>query len=145
MEGIVVYRVPYADTDQMGFVYYGNYLVFFERARNELMRALGFTYRELEAQGVGLPVIEAHVKYHLPARYDDLLTICARLEEVSGVRLKVACQVLRGGQLLVEGWTWHAFLSLKTGRPVRVPPIMQEKLRQAFAPPENMGENPAQH
>lgn len=119
--GIVQYRVPYADTDQMGFVYYGNYLTYFERARNELMRANGFTYKELEAFGVGLPVVEANVKYSRPARYDDELVIIATLEEIGGVRLKVACQVKRGDELLASGWTQHCFIDLKNGRPVRAP------------------------
>ena len=130
MDAAITYRVPYADTDQMGFVYYGNYLVFFERARNELMRSLGFTYRELESLGVGLPVIEASLKYHAHAQYDDLLTIHAWVAEFAGIRVKVGCQVLREDKLLVEGWTRHAFMDLKTGRPARVPLIMQEKLRQ---------------
>ena len=65
------YRVPYADTDQMGVVYYGNYLTIFERARNELMRACGYTYRECEAEGWMLPVTHAEVDYKRPARYDD--------------------------------------------------------------------------
>ena len=128
-QGILQYRVPYADTDQMGFVYYGNYLTYFERARNELMRANGFTYKELEALGVGLPVIEANAKYHRPAKYDDELTICATLEEIGGVRLKVACQVKRGDELLTEGWTRHCFIDLKTGRPVRAP----EQLLEVFS------------
>ena len=127
-EGILQYRVPYADTDQMGYVYYGNYLTYFERARNEFMRAWGFTYRELEALGVGLPVIEANVKYHAPARYDDLLTIRAQLAEAKGIRLRVACQVLREGVLLAEGWTMHVFIDLKTGRPVRPPEAMATRL-----------------
>ena len=71
----IEYRVPYADTDQMGVVYYGNYLTLFERARNELMRGSGFTYARMETEGGAmLPVVEAHVDYHAPARYDDLLT-----------------------------------------------------------------------
>ncbi|MGN0866412.1 MAG: acyl-CoA thioesterase [Oligosphaeraceae bacterium] len=137
MDATITYRVPYADTDQMGFVYYGNYLVFFERARNELMRTLGFTYRELEGLGVGLPVIEASLKYHVHAQYDDLLTIRARVAEYTGIRVKVECQVLRDDKLLVEGWTRHAFMDLKTGRPARVPAIMQEKLRQLTAEQES--------
>ena len=72
------YRVPYADTDQMGYVYYANYFIYFERGRNELMRAMNFTYKELEDMGIGLPVIEAHSNYRSPARYDDLLTVEAR-------------------------------------------------------------------
>ena len=70
------YRVPYADTDMMGYVYYGNYLTLFERSRNELMRETGFTYARMETEGGAmLPVVEAHVDYHAPARYDDLLAV----------------------------------------------------------------------
>lgn len=128
-DGFVHYRVPYADTDQMGFVYYGNYLVYFERARNELMRANGFTYKELEAFGIGLPVLEANVKYHRPAKYDDELCIVAHLEEIGGVRMKVTCQVKCGDVLLAEGWTRHCCIDLKTGRPVRPP----EQILEVFA------------
>ena len=77
------YRVPYADTDMMGYVYYGNYLTLFERSRNELMRATGYTYAEMEKEGGAmLPVVEAHVDYHAPARYDDLLTVRFRVGDV---------------------------------------------------------------
>jgi len=92
------YRVPYADTDQMGVVYYGNYLTFFERARNELMRACGFTYRECEASGFMLPVIHAEVDYRSPARYDDLLEISAFVRAQRGVRLEIGCEVRRKGE-----------------------------------------------
>lgn len=115
----VDYRVPYADTDQMGFVYYGNYLTYFERSRNELMRAAGFTYKELEALGVGLPVIEAKVNYHSPAKYDDLIRIVADCEFKGGIRLQVNCHVYNGEVLLAEGYTIHAFMNLSTGRPMR--------------------------
>ena len=71
------YRVPYADTDQMGVVYYGNYLTIFERARNELMRACGYTYRECEAEGWALPVTHTEGDNKRPARYDDLLEVPA--------------------------------------------------------------------
>ena len=78
MKKIVMdYRVPYADTDQMGVVYYGNYLTLFERARNELMRACGYTYSECEAEGWMLPVIHTEVDYKSPAHYDDLLEVTA--------------------------------------------------------------------
>jgi len=115
----VEYRVPYADTDQMGFVYYANYLEFFERGRNELMRSMGFTYKELEAMGIGLPVVEASVKYIKPARYDDLLCIEASCDWSKGIRLQVNCRVLCGEQLLAQGFTIHAFMDLNTGKPVR--------------------------
>ncbi len=113
------YRVPYADTDQMHVVYYANYLTFFERGRNELMRACGITYRELEAGGHALPVLEAHVQYHAPATYDDLLEITAWCDSFKGVRLRIACEVRRVGRLLAEGYTVHAYVDSQTLRPVR--------------------------
>ena len=111
------YRVPYADTDMMGVVYYGNYLTLFERARNELMRARGPTYAQMEADGLMLPVVEAHVDYRAPARYDDLLEVAAWLAEVRSVRCKVCCAVLRGDELLASGWTVHACVDARTRLP----------------------------
>ena len=98
------YRVSYGDTDQMGVVYYGNYLEFFERARTEMLRSAGLPYAELERRGWFLMVIEAHCRYHAPARYDDLLTFRSGVAEVSRVRIKIVTQVLRDGQLLAEGY-----------------------------------------
>ena len=124
------YRVPYADTDQMGVVYYGNYLTIFERARNELMRACGYTYRECEAEGFMLPVIHAEVDYKSPAKYDDLLDVTAFVQLQKGVRLEIACEVRRKGedQLLASGFTRHCFVSTETFRPVPPP----ERLIQAM-------------
>ena len=118
------YRVPYADTDQMRVVYYANYLTLFERARNELMRACGITYRELESGGFALPVLEAHVQYHAPATYDDLLELTAWCSEFKGVRLKISCEIRRDGKLLAEGHTVHAHVDSKTLRPVRPSPAL---------------------
>ena len=115
------YRVPYADTDQMGVVYYGNYLTIFERARNELMRACGYTYRECEAEGWMLPVTHAEVDYKRPARYDDLLEVTAWCRAHKGVRLEIACEVKVGGELLVSGVTRPCFVSTKTFRPIPPP------------------------
>ena len=122
------YRVPYADTDQMGYVYYANYYIYFERGRNELMRAMGFTYKELEDMGIGLPVIESHANYRMPGRYDDLLTIEAELAEFRRLHLMVACKVLRDGALLASGYTRHAFIDMKTGRPMRIPDEVRRRL-----------------
>lgn len=120
---VMEYRVPYADTDQMGVVYYGNYLTIFERARNELMRACGYTYRECEAEGFMLPVIHAEVDYKSPAKYDDLLDVTAFVQLQKGVRLEIACEVRRKGedQLLASGFTRHCFVSTETFRPVPPP------------------------
>ncbi len=116
------YRVPYADTDMMGVVYYGNYLTIFERARNELMRRTGYTYKKCEEDGFALPVIHAEVDYKSPARYDDLLEVDCTCESFRGVRLKIACTVRRGAEVLAKGFTEHCFVSLATRRPVPPPP-----------------------
>lgn len=117
------YRVPYADTDQMGCVYYANFLVYFERSRNEVLRSLGLTYREMEEDGLMLPVVEAHCHYLQPALYDDLLEIRGWFEPASRTRVKACCEVRRGDTLLAEGYTVHACISRDTRRPVRLPAI----------------------
>ena len=117
----IQYRVPYADTDMMGVVYYANYLTLFERCRNELMRITGTTYQEMENEGAMLPVVEAHVDYKRPAKYDDLLTITGWMEQASGVKIKIRCIIERGEELLASGYTVHACISTKTLRPLRVP------------------------
>ena len=128
---VIEYRVPYADTDQMGVVYYGNYLTLFERARNELMRSIGYTYKECEAEGWALPVTHAEVDYRRPARYDDLLEVSATVSSQKGVRIVISCEVRRKGEqeLLVSGFTRHAFVSTSTFRPIPPP----ERLLAAMA------------
>ena len=120
---VTEYRVPYADTDQMGVVYYGNYLTLFERARNELMRACGYTYRDCEAEGWMLPVVHAEVDYRRPAKYDDLLEVSAWVRLLKGVRIEIACEVRRKGEeeLLAAGYTRHVFVSAKDFRPCPPP------------------------
>ena len=120
---VIEYRVPYADTDMMGVVYYGNYLTMFERARNELMRSCGLTYKECEAEGWGLPVTHAECDYRGSARYDDLLEISAWVQSQKGVRVEIACEIRRKGEdnVLVRGFTRHAFVDLKTFRPCPPP------------------------
>jgi acyl-CoA thioester hydrolase len=98
------YRVPYADTDQMGVVYYANYLVYFERSRTEMLRDAGVPYSKLEKDGLFLPVSEAYCKYVSPAHYDELLTFTSNVEEIKGVRMKIASEVLRGETLLARGY-----------------------------------------
>jgi acyl-CoA thioester hydrolase len=97
------YRVPYADTDQMGVVYYANYLEYFERSRTEMFRAVGLPYSELEKMGYYLPVSEAACKYHGSARYDDLLTFRSYVAEISRVKVTIHSEVLRDGKVLVSG------------------------------------------
>ena len=115
-------RVRYADTDQMGVVYHANYFVWFEVGRTDLLRAAGWTYREMEAEGLSLPVIEAHCDYKQPARYDDELDVRTTGELMSPVRVAFSYEVVRpaDGELLATGRTVHATLD-RTGRPSRLP------------------------
>ena len=101
---LMQYRVPYADTDQMGVVYYANYLVYFERSRTEMLRDAGLPYSTLEKEGVFLPVSEAYCKYLAPAHYDELLTFKSYVEEIKGVRIKMASEILRGADVLARGY-----------------------------------------
>ena len=116
-------RVRYAETDQMGVVYHANYFVWFEVGRTDLLRQAGWTYRELEADGVGLPVIEAHCEYRHPASYDDELEVRTNGTLVSPVRVEFQYEVVRSsdGAALVTGRTVHAGVG-EDGRPCRLPP-----------------------
>lgn len=120
---VMEYRVPYADTDQMGVVYYANYLVLFERARNELMRENGYTYKRCEEEGWMLPVVHAELDYKKPAKYDDLLEVTVYVSAQKGVRIEIACEVRRKGEseILVKGFTRHCFVSTETFRPIPPP------------------------
>ncbi len=130
---VVSHRVIYGDTDGMGVVYYGNYMRFFEIARNELVRARGGLYRELEAEGFFLPVTDVEARYRQPARYDDVLHLAVRTEELGVARVRFAYRITRAtdGALLVTGATTHACVARETGRPVRLP----EAVRRWATPP----------
>ena len=128
----VGYRVPYADTDQMRVVYYGNFLVYFEMARNQLLRVIGMPYREIEARGFALPVLEAHITYRSAARYDDELDLRGWVGWVKPVRLQIHCAVHCGGVLLAEGHTVHACVDLATLKPMRLPEDLASLLRAAM-------------
>lgn len=117
-------RVPYAHTDQMRFVYYANYLVYFEMARAEMLREAGLPYGELETQGIFLPVVEAHCDYKAPAHFDDRLEIVSRCQ-IKGVRLRVEYKVFRGEELIVTGHTVHACVS-KELKIIRPPACLQK-------------------
>ena len=123
-------RVRYAETDKMGVVYYANYFIWFEVARADLLRSLGWTYREMEHAGVSLPVIEAHCEYHRPARYDDELDVNAEGRLVSPVRMEFRYEVVRreDSAVAASGHTVHAAIDPR-GRPCRLP----ERIREVFA------------
>ncbi len=123
-------RITYADTDQMGVVYYSNYLVFFEQGRTELMRHLGVRYKDLEeTEKVGLPVTEANCRYRAPARYDDLICVRTKIKRIGGVHMEFEYEVVNKetGQTLVEGFTRHVFVNEKW-KPTPVPKSLLAKL-----------------
>jgi len=123
-------RVRYAETDKMGVVYYANYLVWFEVARADLLRSLGWSYREMELAGISLPVIEAQCQYLRPARYDDEIEVKTEGRMLSPVRMEFQYQVIRKEDRTVaaEGKTVHAALD-SSGKPCRLPP----RVREVFA------------
>jgi acyl-CoA thioester hydrolase len=122
-------RVIYGDTDQMGVVYYANYLRFFEAGRTEFLRAKGARYRDVEEQyRLLLPVTEAHVDYRASARYDDLLTVETSLTALRRVSARFDYRVIREGTLLASGHTVHACLD-PSGRIQRMPEELGRLLR----------------
>lgn len=116
-------RPRYEETDQMGVVYHGNYLTYFEVGRSEFFRSLGYSYRELEEEGIVFPVIHATCRYLIPAKYDDELHIRTRIVQLKGVRIKLNYEVIRIEDdkevILVTGMTEHAFVN-KELKPIRL-------------------------
>ena len=123
--------VRYAETDMMGVVYHGSYLPWFEVGRTDLMKQYGLPYRQLEAEGYFLPVLEVGARYLKPARYDDTITIVTTLREKPLLRIKLEYEVRRGDELLATGFTLHAFID-RAGKPVRPPASFQEKMNAVF-------------
>lgn len=127
-------RVRYAETDQMGYVYHGNYAAYFEVARTESFRQLGIRYKDLESEGVGMPVGELRTRFRRPARYDDLLTVRLLLKQpAEGSRVLFEYEIYNEAQqLLTEGHTLMVFVNTTTGRPVPVPASILERLAPYF-------------
>jgi len=123
-------RVRYAETDNMGVVYYANYFVWFEVGRTDLLRESGWTYRDMEREGFALPVIEAHCAYRESAKYDDEIEVRTNGTLLSPVRVQFTYEVVRiaDGAMLATGTTVHATLD-RAGRPCRLP----ARVRTLFA------------
>ncbi len=126
-------RVRYAETDRMGYVYYGNYPTYFEVGRVEWLRALGLSYKELEDSGTMLPVLNLNVKYIRPARYDELLTLITRVEKWPGTRLEFHHEVLGPtGERLTLATVELVFAHTDTGRPKNAPDSVLNAMRPYF-------------
>lgn len=126
-------RSRYSETDQMGYVYYGRYLEYFEVARTEMIRSVGFPYRKLEEQGIMLPVVESHVKYKAPLFYDDEITIQIQLFDMPAVKLETYYKMFthRSDQLHAAGKVALCFMDGMTRKPCRAPESFLSRLQEA--------------
>ncbi len=120
-------RVRYAETDQMGYVYYGHYAMYYEVGRADAMRQLGFTYRDLEEMGIMMPVLDSKIRYLKPARYDELLTIKVIIPVMPAVKMNFTYEITNEkGELINHGETTLAFINMENGRPRRLPDVMKK-------------------
>ena len=126
-------RVRYAETDMMGYVYYGNYASYFEVARVESIRQLGFSYRKMEDEGIALPVLDFSIKYFKPAFYDDELTIETTVTELPKARIHFTYQTFNAeGLLLNEAKTTLVFFNKNTMKPCLAPADFTEAMKKYF-------------
>ncbi|HVI49115.1 MAG TPA: thioesterase family protein [Chitinophaga sp.] len=127
-------RVRYGETDQMGYLYYGNYALYYEVGRAEAIRELGFTYKELEEQGVMMPVAELNVKYYRPAYYDNLITVKTILKEMpKSSRIQFHSELYNEkGELLNVGVTTLVFIGVDTRQKAGLPDALKERLEPFF-------------
>lgn len=128
-----VLRTRYAETDQMGVVYYGNYPQYLELGRVEWLRSIGFTYKAMEEEGVMMPVVSLQIQYKKPALYDELITIRTKLKELPSTKIEFDYEILNErGELLSTANTILVFVDAKTFRPVRclekVLKLIEEKM-----------------
>jgi acyl-CoA thioester hydrolase len=123
-------RVNYKDTDQMGIVHHSNYIVYYEMARIEALRAWGMPYSEMEKSGIISPILEVGSKYIYPAHFDEVLTVRVIVEEIPMVRFKVRYELYNEeGRLINTGHTWLGFLDATTRRPCRAPQYFVDRLK----------------
>ena len=121
-EHIEQIRVRYSETDQMGVVYHGNYLPYFEIGRVEWLRNKGISYKSLEDNNIGLPIASLTLNYKKSARYDDLLSVKTKLKSYNGVKIEFECEIINEqNELLTTATFLLVFIDLKTGRPIMPP------------------------
>ncbi len=126
-------RVRYAETDQMGYVYYGNYATYYEVGRVEALRKIGLSYKELEKRGVMMPVLDSQSKFLKPGKYDELLTIKVKIPEKPRARILFEYDIHNeSGVLIHQGKTTLVFVNMDSGRPVRTPKELENLLIPFF-------------
>jgi acyl-CoA thioester hydrolase len=124
-------RVRFAETDAQGIVHNSNYFVWFEVARVEYLERYAGGYQKLRDLGVEAVVLETHIRYLEPARFDERLRVHARCLDVKGARFRYEYAIERGGDVIADGWTAHATVDARTMRPTRVPSWLQEAIASA--------------
>ena len=125
-------RTRYAETDQMGVVYYGNYPQYLELGRVEWLRAIGLTFKEMEAEGIMMPVVSLQIQYKKPALYDELITIRTKLKDLPSTKIEFDYEILNEkGELLSTANTILVFVDAKTFRPIRCPEKVLDLIRGA--------------
>ena len=124
MTGEITIRVRYAETDRMGLLHHANYLVYFEQARTELLRSMGYTYKDLEDGGHLLVLTKFEVRYRSPARYDDLLTIRTTVQRTTAVRIDHRYEVFCENRLVAEATSTLACVD-RDGRPQALPDFLR--------------------
>lgn len=122
LESKVDVRVRYSETDQMGVVYHGNYVPYFEIGRVEWLRNKGISYKELEESGIALPIVSMHLNYKKPARYDDLLTVITKFKSHSSVKIEFDCEIRNEkDELLTTAHFILVFVDINLGKPIAPP------------------------
>ncbi|MCH6258021.1 acyl-CoA thioesterase [Puniceicoccaceae bacterium K14] len=120
IESVSKITVRYAETDAMGIVYHANYMPWLEIGRTQLLKEIGFPYKQLEEDNLLLPVLEINLKYKRPAKYDDEITVITQFKEKPLVKIHLDYQVKRGEELLATGYSVHAFMN-RDGQPLKAP------------------------
>ncbi|MBP8791819.1 MAG: acyl-CoA thioesterase [Lutibacter sp.] len=133
LSNIIKIRVRYSETDQMQFVYYGNYAQYFEIGRTEWLRKFGITYKSMEESGIMLPVISLNTNFHKPGKYDDLLSLKTTLTKIPTAKIEFDYEIKNEeGELLTTGNTTLVFVNMKTNRPTRIPDYILSKIKSAI-------------
>ncbi len=126
----ISFHVRYAETDQMGYVYYGNYAQYLEMGRVAWLRSLGISYKTMEEEGVMLPVVSMQIDFKKPALYDDLLTVKSKLKKIPSVKIEFDYEIFNEkNELLVTANTVMAFIDMKTKRPTACPDYVLKKFK----------------
>jgi len=126
----IQFRVRYGETDQMGIVYHGNYAQYFEMGRTEWLRKMGFSYKQMEADGIMLPVISLNINYHKSARYDDLIKVKTKLVKKPTAKIEFEYEITNENDtILTTGNSVLVFMDVNKNRPTRCPDYILDQLR----------------